>query len=138
MNKIRILLVEDDEEMCEELVPILEDSGRHVDVTHDGQSAIVALEKVRYALMLLDLKMPGINGYEVLQYAHKLHPAVKILVLSGSPLYRELKEEEQIFPGEEEFGEYIKKFAHGFLTKPFVVEEVLQKIKELLGKQESA
>jgi|GEM_PF-612078 len=136
MKKTRILLVEDDQEMCEELLPILEDHGYLVEVVHEGKSAIAFLEKNRYGMLLLDLKMPGINGYEVLKYAKKLHPEVKIVVVSGSPLQPGAdKPEEQIFPGTAGYDRLISQLADGFVNKPFEVETILAKIRELFPEQ---
>ncbi len=135
MKKSRLLLVEDDQEMCEELVPILEGNDYLVDVVHDGQSAIAFLEKDGYGLLLLDLKMPGINGYEVLKYARTMRLPVKIIVLSGSPLHKtKVKDEEQVFPSGMNYEQVIQQTADGYIGKPFEVETVLLKIKEVLGR----
>lgn len=132
MKKSRVLLVEDDEAMCEELIPILETNNYLPDVARDGKSAIALLEKDSYELMLLDLKIPSISGYEVLKCAKKMYPRVKIIVLSGSGLRQETKkEEDQIFPDGVRYEKLISQSADAFLTKPFSVEVLLTCMKQL-------
>ena len=134
MKKDRILLVEDDAEMREEMISVLQENDYLADMAKDGTAAISCLEKDSYALLLLDLKMPGINGYEVLKYARKFHPGVKVLVLSGSPLRPEQqKSEDQIFPSGADYERLIAQEADGFINKPFDVDEVLKKMKTILS-----
>jgi len=84
----------------------------------------------------LDLKMPGINGYEVLKYIKQLHRSIKVLILSGSPLRKEYsKTEDQLFPDRLDYEKLVENLADGFINKPFDVEAVLTKIKELAGKK---
>ena len=135
MKKKRLLLVEDDEAMCEELVPILEDNGYLIDVAHEGKTAISFLEKTGYELLLLDLKLPGISGYEVLKYVKKVLPAIKIIVLSGSPLRPgAMRTEEQVFPSGGNYEGLVSQLADGFINKPFDVEEVLSQIKAQISR----
>jgi DNA-binding response OmpR family regulator len=122
MNKIKILIVEDDAEMCEELKNILEDENYFVDTAHDAAQGITAIEKTHYKIVLLDLKMQGMNGCELLEYVKKKYPDIRIIILSGSAvLIKPLLK-----------GKDILKLADGVINKPFDVKKVLEKIKELL------
>jgi DNA-binding NtrC family response regulator len=61
----RILVVDDDVDICRNLTDILADMGYRVDSAHDGPSALRLLERARYDVALLDYKMPGMNGVEL-------------------------------------------------------------------------
>ena len=63
----RILVVDDDEAIRALLLTILRRRGFHVDVARNGAEALERLEKCRYVVMLLDLMMPIVNGWEVLE-----------------------------------------------------------------------
>jgi DNA-binding NtrC family response regulator len=57
-----LLVVDDDEDTCRNLCDILTDLGYHVDVAHDGPSALELVRRNHYGVALLDLKMPGMDG----------------------------------------------------------------------------
>jgi DNA-binding response OmpR family regulator len=65
MDRYRILIVEDDEDIVETVKYALELRGFEVDVAYDGLHALRKARKNQYDLMLLDIMLPGKNGYEV-------------------------------------------------------------------------
>jgi DNA-binding response OmpR family regulator len=65
MDRHRILIVEDDEDIVETVKYALELRGFEVDVAYDGLHALRKARKNEYDLMLLDIMLPGKNGYEV-------------------------------------------------------------------------
>ena len=65
MDRYRILIVEDDEDIVETVKYALELRGFEVDVAYDGLHALRKARKNKYDLMLLDIMLPGKNGYEV-------------------------------------------------------------------------
>jgi DNA-binding response OmpR family regulator len=79
-----ILLVEDDEDVREMLAFTLRCWGYKVDVAKDGKAALAALERTRPCLMILDLYMPGMNGWKVME-SSKLDglPVCVITALEG-------------------------------------------------------
>ncbi len=81
----KILVVEDEQELNEAYELILKSEGHKVVVAHDGEEALSKLKKFEPDLILLDLRMPKINGIEFLeQYqlpAH--HPNVRVVVFSN-------------------------------------------------------
>lgn len=130
----KVLVVDDDKEMCEELADILEGEGYQVTVAYDGLQGRNLLESDGYDAVLLDLKMPRLNGLEVLKWAKQGGTKAKVLILTGSPT-REDVEEGEILPlnleGEEE--QIILALADGFLNKPYRVEVLLEKLRKVLG-----
>ena len=77
----RILIVDDDDAIRALLFTVLRRRGFVADTARDGTEAIEKLAAGNYALMLLDLMMPMMNGYEVLAHVATLPPATRPLVL---------------------------------------------------------
>ena len=125
---LKILLIDDDEELCAELQEVLEREGYMVDVAMDGLQGLWHLQKKQYQIIILDLKLPKLNGYGVLKSVRKTVKPLKVLVLSGRPLGEALLKEDGVFQDEEEKALSMADFV---ITKPFMVENFLQKVKEL-------
>lgn len=90
-----ILLVDDEQDSLESLSRILENAGWHPTLAHDGQEALDVLQKTRPAAIVLDLLMPGMDGFEFLQHVQndpKLR-TIPVIVMSG----KEPNESEQEF-----------------------------------------
>ena len=111
----RILLIEDDRELYEEISEILKDEGYSVDITHDGSEAEMRIESGTYDVILLDLKIPGTNGYEVLKSIRKITPSVKVIIVTGSL-------------SADEAGPDILNAADAVISKPFDIKTLLHKI----------
>lgn len=82
-EKARILLVDDDHDACANLVDILSALGYTVDVAHDGDSALSRFEQHPYELALLDLKMPGMDGLELLRRIRQKHRGARALIVTA-------------------------------------------------------
>lgn len=81
--KANILLVDDEEAIRESLGEILKLEGYEVDAVESGEAAIQLLKKRSFDLILLDLKMPGVSGEEVLQTAYEIAPDTKVIILTA-------------------------------------------------------
>ncbi len=81
--KVNILVVDDEPAIRDSLRDILEAEGYFVDCVENGEDALEALKQKTYDLMLLDIRMPGISGIEVLQYASQISPDTKIILLTA-------------------------------------------------------
>lgn len=125
---IRLLLIDDDEELCAELAEVLEAEDFVVDTAFDGRRGLQYLQEKQYHIIILDLKLPGINGYGILKSIRKTALPVKILVLSGKPLGGALLKEDGVYQDEEE---RTLNMADAVMNKPFMVKEFLQKVKTL-------
>jgi DNA-binding response OmpR family regulator len=64
---VKILIVDDDEKMAATLKRWLEAKGHEVVLAHNGQDALVSAKQEKPDLMLLDIRMPGMDGHEVLK-----------------------------------------------------------------------
>ena len=80
-EKMKVLVVDDEEGMREGIRRVLQKRGFDVDTASDGSAAIELLDKSRYDLAFIDLKMPGIDGFEVTQYVNDNFPASTVVVI---------------------------------------------------------
>ncbi len=83
MNQLRILVVDDDETLRSVLSNELKNEGYIVETAADGDEAIKIVKQRKFDLALLDIKMPGVDGFQVLQYLKKEHPVIKVIMLTG-------------------------------------------------------
>jgi PAS domain S-box-containing protein len=83
--RLRILLADDNRDAAESLAALLEIDGHEVVVVHDGPAAIEAFLEIRPQLALLDIGMPGLNGYEVAKKIRQSHrdSAAKLVAITG-------------------------------------------------------
>jgi len=116
-----VLVVEDQLEMASAIRRVLRRAGFDVDVASDGFVAGHMLASNKPSLVTLDLKMPGMDGYEVLRFMreHIEYNNVKVLVVSA--------ETEAGLQKALEFG------ADDVLAKPFDNDQLLEKIESLIG-----
>lgn len=78
-----ILVVEDDEFVCNSLKWLLTEEGYQVEVTMDGSEALRLVEQKRYDLVITDLMMPGVDGLEVLKKVKSVSADTSVIVLTG-------------------------------------------------------
>ncbi len=87
MNDINILIVEDELRLAEILRKQLQESGFSVEIAFDGYSGKQLLEKNRYNLIILDINLPLINGYDLCKEIRKTNSSIPIIMLTalGTP-----------------------------------------------------
>lgn len=76
MSRPRALIVDDDEPIRSMLATVVEHHGFDVETARDGREAMERLDADGYNVVLLDLMMPRVDGYEVLQYMRLSHPGM--------------------------------------------------------------
>jgi DNA-binding response OmpR family regulator len=81
--KGKILVVDDEETTRRSLADILRLEGAHVKTAAGGEIAVEALEQEIFDLVLLDLKMPGMDGLDVLRIANKIAPDTQVILLTA-------------------------------------------------------
>ncbi|MDP8299575.1 MAG: response regulator [Candidatus Tantalella remota] len=80
----KILLVDDDKDMCESLADVITlDSNYSVSYTIDPLQAIDLIKKEEFTLIIVDYKMPGMSGIELLQNIKKIRPEVTVFMLTA-------------------------------------------------------
>ncbi|OGP85567.1 MAG: Fis family transcriptional regulator [Deltaproteobacteria bacterium RBG_16_54_11] len=119
MTKQKILVVDDEKSMCDFLEIMLHKEGYEVTSTTSGEQALELLDNNLYSMVLTDVKMPGVDGFEVLRKTKEVSPDTVVIMITayGSP---------------EGAVTAIKEGAYDYITKPFRVEEVKLTIKKSL------
>jgi CheY-like chemotaxis protein len=117
-NFLYRLLFIDDESLSREIFQrALSAEGYHVCVARDGFAALAQMRGALPDLIISDLKMPNMSGFEFLSIAHRRFPQIPTIAISG-----------EFNPPIEPLGV----LADAFFTKPFRLEELLEKIADLL------
>jgi DNA-binding response OmpR family regulator len=117
-DRPRLLLVEDDEEICLLLEEYLEEHGYQVRSVHDGLAAMRKLERETWSIVLLDIMLPGLSGLEVLERLRRIGSTPVILLTA-------LGEESDRVTG-------LDRGADDYVVKPFSPRELLARIESLL------
>ncbi|MEO7411366.1 MAG: ATP-binding protein [Sphingomicrobium sp.] len=81
--KLKLLIVDDNADVRETLVQMVEADGHRVESVADGRTALAALAHRKPELVLVDFAMPGLNGAEFIVEAHKIHPGLPCLMITG-------------------------------------------------------
>lgn len=113
---MRLLVVEDDSMLSAGLSRALQRSGYTVDLARNGEEAVAAAQAQQYALILLDLGLPGMDGLEVLRDIRGRRDATPIIILTASN--RSDQKVEGLDGG-----------ADDYVAKPFDLEELLARIR---------
>ena len=82
-RSLRVLFVDDEEPLRELMRSELPRLGHEVTVCQDGRTALKVLDKTTFDAAILDLRMPGMTGIEVLEYLKKLSPDTEAVVMTG-------------------------------------------------------
>lgn len=126
----RILIVDDDEEFCEEMQEILKDEGYCVSLIFDGLKVNNLLKENKYDLILLDMKIPGISGLEVLKSIREKNIITKVILITGGFIGENLPKNDSGNKKQED--ESILKLADDIVTKPFDIKLILDKISSII------
>ena len=116
---MRILITEDDDALAEALHVALRGAGYAVDRVSNGTAADEALKQDVFGLLVLDLGLPKLDGFEVLRRLRRRHASLPVLILSGR------EDDEQKVLG-------LDSGADDYLVKPFSVNELLARVRALL------
>ncbi|MEX2119729.1 MAG: response regulator [Pirellulales bacterium] len=82
-NPIRILIVDDDPDTTEILAMLLRGPGREVQVCHSGTECLELVGSFPPHLVLLDLRMPGIDGWETARRLRRQHPSAMLIAITA-------------------------------------------------------
>lgn len=118
VNGRRVLVVDDDPHFLDALVETVGMLGYEAKGANDCESALLALKDGKYAMVLADVSMPEMNGFDLLKTLKRLHPDLPVVIMTGHNL-------------SEPATAMIKDSAYAYLTKPFrhdAVKAVLSKI----------
>lgn len=115
---MRVLLVDDEKEFVTTLAERLSFRGIEADWATNAEDALACTEKQNYELVLLDVKMPKISGFELKNLLEGKHPGMKYIYLTGHGSL------DDFIAGSSE--------AEHYLVKPINIDELISKMKEAL------
>jgi DNA-binding NtrC family response regulator len=118
----RILIIDDDENIGKVFQTILEDEGYITEVVDTAQKGIQKSETAFFNLALIDMRLPDMEGTELLTKLRETVPKMRKIIVTGYPTLQNAMSA-------------VNRGADGYIMKPFDVEKMLQIIKEQLKKQ---
>ena len=119
----RILVIDDDENIRKVLATIFEDEGYIVETAETAKKGIEKSEKTFYNLALIDIRLPDMEGIELLLKLRSTKPKMRKIIVTGYPTLQNAVAA-------------VNKGADAYVMKPFEVDKILQTIREQLKKQE--
>lgn len=124
-KKLRILIVEDDKNIRETMKNILEQRGYETDAAETGAEAEQKLKNKFFNLVLLDIKLPDMEGTQLLAKLHETTPKMVKIMVTG-------------YPSIENAMEALNQGANAYVIKPVKPAKLLALIKEKLEEQQQA
>lgn len=122
MYQPRILVVDDEMVVCESCQRILEEEGYEIEIALSGAEALVKIKEKPFDIVITDLKMPGMDGMELLRILRKDYPDVIVIMITG-------------FSTVETAVEAMKLGAFDYIPKPFTPDEVSVVVKKAVEKR---
>jgi DNA-binding response OmpR family regulator len=119
MKNLKILLVDDEEEFVTTLAERLELRGLQARAALNGEDALQMIEEDIPRIVILDIMMPGIGGFEVLRRIKSQHPQIPVILLTGRGSAKEGIKGMQLG-------------AFDYLMKPLNIEELIKKMQEAI------
>ena len=116
---MRILIAEDDSRLLTQLDALLQQNGYSVDLADNGNNALYQLQEYNYDLAVIDIGLPGIDGFDVIRKARQNDVRTPVLILTARDRWQEKVEG-------------LDAGADDYLTKPFHNEELLARVKALI------
>ena len=123
MEAVKILVVDDEQDVADNLSKfIARKFNCQVEKAYNGAAALEKIKAIDFNLVVLDIKMPGLSGIDVIREAVKCKPQIKILAVSA-------------YDSKEVAGKALTLGAIDYMHKPQTVEAMELKIRQLLGQE---
>ncbi len=122
MKEFKVLMVDDEEDFVKTLAERMQMRDLDSDVAFSGEAALQIVEDQIPDVMVLDLKMPGIDGMEVLRRVRKAYPQVQVVILTGHG-------------SEKDEAEARRLGAFAYLQKPVDIEKLIITLKNAYRKK---
>lgn len=123
-NTARILVVDDDENITTSVEAILKNEGYAVDVAASGSEAIKKSEATAYNVVLIDIRLPDMDGTELLTRMKDRIPKVRKIIITG-------------YPSMQNAIDSVNMKADAYVVKPVDLDKILELIREQLKLQEA-
>jgi two-component system response regulator PilR (NtrC family) len=121
-RKSKILVIEDEKNMREILKILLEGEGYEVSIAKDGTEGLAWLNRDIFDLIITDIKMPGVDGFQILKKAQEVSPETLVMMITA-------------FGTTESAIEAMKFGAYDYIHKPFKIDEIRLVVKNALEKR---
>jgi DNA-binding response OmpR family regulator len=115
---MRILIVEDEAPVARQIASALTEDGHDPRAVHDGEAALDAVRNTPFDLIVLDIRLPGIDGFEVLRRLRAQHLASRVLLLTARGAVDDRVSGLQLG-------------ADDYLPKPFAMRELIARVRAL-------
>ena len=127
MNKVtrddsKILVIDDESIIRDLLKRTLQEQGHDVETVENGEIALEKIKNTFFSILITDLKMPGVDGIDVLKNIKKINPYIEVIIVTG-------------YPTIESAVEAIKRGAFDFICKPFDIKEIKSIVDRCRKKQ---
>ena len=119
-NQHSVLVVDDEEALRTVLSSELASEGYQVESASDGDEAISIVQNKQFDLILLDIKMPKVDGFEVLKFVKKSYPQMKVIMLTAFADLKNAIESKKLG-------------AEDFISKPYDLVDLLTTIERVLS-----
>ena len=120
-----VLLVEDEPSMAKGLEMVMNEKGYHVDLAATGQAALNAFGADTFDLLVADLRLPDIDGMEVIERVKGIHPDTKVIIITG-------------YPSVSSAVKAVKVGVSDYLRKPFTSDEFLSAVSDAMMEKKSS
>ena len=117
---MKLLIVDDEIEICDFLKSFFEERNYEVKTASSGRAALTAVEQFKPSIVLLDIKMPGMDGTQVLETIKKKFPRIKVIMVTA------LETNEKI-------EEAVRLGADNYITKPLSLEYLEKEVQEKIS-----
>ena len=121
-DNLKILIIDDEPRMCQSIKQLLSSQNYELDTANSAKQAIESLSNNSFDLILLDLCLPDMNGYHVMEHISQKSPATHVIVLTG-------------YGSEDTAVEALRRGAYDYLKKPFEPEKLLTTVKNALNQK---
>ncbi|MBN1491897.1 MAG: response regulator [Phycisphaerae bacterium] len=117
-HHIKVLVVDDDPNVCKTVGLILKEHGYHVDAYTSAREALMAARRQAYDVALIDLKMPEMNGLELVEKIREEDDHISPIVVTA-------------YPDVESAAETMRLGSRDYITKPFREEQLLESVERV-------
>jgi len=117
MKSLKVLVIDDESVICDACHLVLSEKGHSVDRCTTGKTGLLAIERGAYDVILLDMKLPDIDGMEILETIRAEMPATYVIVMTG---YSTMSNAVQA----------MKLGAADYLSKPFTDDELVEAVEK--------
>ncbi|MHC4672918.1 MAG: sigma-54-dependent transcriptional regulator [Planctomycetota bacterium] len=120
MERLRILIVDDEEDLVSTMAERLTLRGFQVETATNGTDAIKHVSKHNFSVLILDVKMPGIDGLELMAEIKRKHPDLPVILFTGHTSVADAERGMQ-------------EGAFDYIMKPIDIDELIDKIRSAVG-----